>query len=218
MVVAAEDIEKPLMVGFPWALDKPTNTVFPLSVHTGRVGSYPDSYPTIVRPIPPNGTDQYVVSLRFGRSKATQLSLAGDINEKFASVFPQELKWTDRRPIGAIFLATGPQEWTGNPRGWFGDERLNVTTPNGRTAFRQRVMDLADAAIGIMRDMNAQGAITWDIEGQQFRHATTYIGDPRMVDTLAPEMGEIADEYFARFRAAGLRTGICVGNAAACSR
>jgi len=210
MAIAAEDIEKPLMVGFPWALDKPTNTVFPLSVHTGRVGSYPDSYPTIVRPIPPNGTDQYVVSLRFGRSKATQLSLAGDINEKFGSVFPQELKWTDRRPIGAIFLATGPQEWTGNPRGWFGDERLNVTTPNGRKAFRQRVMDLADAAIGIMRDMNAQGAITWDIEGQQFRHATTYIGDPRMVDALAPEMGEIADEYFGRIRSAGLRIGICV--------
>jgi len=210
MVIAAEDVEKPLMVGFPWALDKPANTVFPLSVHTDRVGSYPDSYPTIVRPIPPKGSDQYVVSLRFGRSKATPASLAGDIYEKFAGVFPQELKWTDRRPIGAIFLATGPQEWTGNPRGWFGDERLNVTTPSGRAAFRQRVMNLADAAIGIMRDMNAQGVITWDIEGQEFRHATTYIGDPRMVATLAPEMEEIADEYFGRFRAAGLRVGICV--------
>ena len=33
--------------------------------------------------------------------------------------------------------------------------------------------------------MNAQGMITWDIEGQQFRHATTYIGDPRLVETLA---------------------------------
>jgi hypothetical protein len=210
MAVVAEDVEKPLMVGFPWALDKPANTVFPLSVHTDRVGSYPDSYPTIIRPIPPSGNDQYIVSLRFGRSKATELSLANDVNEKFATVFPQELKWTDRRPIGAIFLATGPQEWSGNPRGWFGDERLNVATPTGRAAFRQRVMDLADASIGIMRDMNAQGAITWDIEGQQYRHATTYIGDPRLVDTLAPEMGEIADEYFARFRAAGLRTGICV--------
>lgn len=210
MAVVAEDIEKPLMVGFPWALDKPANTVFPLSIHTDRVGSYPDSYPRIVRPIPPNATDQYVVSLRFGRSKATESSLAGDIDAKFATVFPQQLKWTDRRPIGAIFLATGPQEWTSNPRGWFGDARLNVTTPAGRAEFRQRILNLADGAIAIMRDMNAQGAITWDIEGQEYRHATTYIGDPRLVDTLAPEMAEVADEYFGRFRAAGLRTGICV--------
>jgi hypothetical protein len=210
MAVVAEDVEQPLMVGFPWAFDKPANTVFPLSVHTDRVSSYPDSYPRIVRPIPPKGTDQYIVSLRFGRSKATEPSLAGDVDKKFAAAFPQQLKWTDRRPIGAIFLATGPQEWTTNPRGWFGDAKLDITTPTGRAEFRQRILNLADGAIHIMRDMNAQGAITWDVEGQEFRHATTYIGDPRLVDTLAPEMAEVADEYFARFRAAGLRTGICV--------
>ncbi len=85
-----------------------------------------------------------------------------------------------------------------------------MATPEGADNFRQRLMVLADTAIAIMRDMNAQGAITWDIEGQQFRHATTYIGDPRLIDELAPEMGKVADEYFARFRAAGLRTGVCI--------
>ncbi|MBV9771778.1 MAG: hypothetical protein JOZ32_19565, partial [Bryobacterales bacterium] len=210
MAVASDDVAKPLMVGFPWALDKPANTEFPLSVHTDRVSSYPDSYPRIVRPIPPKASDQYVVSLRFGRSKTSKGALVGDLDKKFAQIFPQQLKWADRRPIGAIFLATGPQEWTTNPRGWFGDEKLNVSTAAGRAEFRQRILNLADGAIGIMRDMNAQGVITWDIEGQEFRHATTYIGDPRQLDSLAPEMGEVADEYFGRFRAAGLRTGICV--------
>jgi hypothetical protein len=174
------------------------------------VASYPDSYPTIVRPITPHQSDQYVLSLRFGKSKATDATLAGDIYKKFAAAFPPKLVWADRRPIGAIFLATGPRKGTPNPRGWFGDAKLNVMTPAGRAEFRQRVLNLADGAIGIMRDMNAQGAITWDIEGQEFNHATTYVGDPRMLDTLAPEMAEVADEYFARFRAANLRTGICI--------
>jgi hypothetical protein len=210
LAIVAEDVDKPLMVGFPWALDKPTNTEFPLSVHTDRVSSYPDSYPRVVRPIPPKSSDQYVVSLRFGRSKATESSLAGDIDKKFAAAFPAQLNWSDRRPVGAVFLATVPENWTTNPRGWFGDAKLDVTTPAGLAEFRQRLLNLADGAVGIMRDMNAQGAITWDIEGQQFRHATTYVGDPRLIDTLAPEMEGVVDEYFARFRASGLRVGICV--------
>jgi hypothetical protein len=210
MAIASEDFERPLMVGLPWALNKPANTVFPLSVHTNRVSSYPLSYPTIVRPILPKSSDQFTVSIRLGRSNATEASLTGDLSKQFATVFPQELNWSDRRPIGAIFLAAGPQDATPNPRGWFGDSRLNVSTPAGHAEFRQRVLGLADAAIGIMREMNAQGAITWDIEGQQFQHATTYIGDPRLVDTLAPEMADVADEYFAKFRKAGLRSGICI--------
>jgi hypothetical protein len=49
--------------------------------------------------------------------------------------------------------------------------------------------------------------ILWDLEGQQLP-GTTSAGDPRAIDELAPEMAGVADEYFARFRAAGLRTGI----------
>jgi hypothetical protein len=210
LMVASEDIDKPLMVGFPWALNRPANTQFPLSVHTDRVHSYPDSYPTIHRPIPPGGSDRYIVSLRFGRVNTADEKLAGDVYKKFAEVFPSRMNWPDHRPIGTIFLATGPQEWATNPRGWFGDAHLNVMTPAGLADFKRRIVTLADGAIGVMRDMNAQGAITWDIEGQEFRHATTYIGDPRMVDMLAPEMADVIDEYFDRFRKAGLRTGVTV--------
>jgi hypothetical protein len=210
LAVVSEDMDKPLMVGFPWSLNKPANTVFPLSVHTNRVGSYPDSYPTIVRPILPRGSDRYLVSLRFGRSGATEASLTGDVNRRFVAAFPQQLHWADRRPIGAIFLASTPDRWPTNPRGWFGDPTVDVTTPAGRAAFKQRLLRFADGAVAIMRDMNAQGAITWDIEGQELHIGTTYIGDPRLVDTLAPEMADAADEYFGRIRAAGLRVGVCV--------
>jgi hypothetical protein len=210
LAVVSEDLEKPLMVGFPWALNRPVNTQFPLSVHTGRVDSYPDSYPIIRRPIPPGGSDTYVVTLRFGRANISDDKMFGDIYRRFAEQFPLQLNWPDRRPIGAIFLATDTQNWATNPRGWFGDAHLNVRTPAGLAEFQQRFLSLANSAIGIMHEMNAQGAITWDIEGQEFPPGTTYIGDPRMVDVLAPEMAGIVDEYFARIRAAGLRTGVTV--------
>ncbi len=58
--------------------------------------------------------------------------------------------------------------------------------------------------------MNAQGMVTWDIEGEQFPHPTTYIGDPRLAETIAPEMVGLVDDYFARFTGAGLRVGVTV--------
>jgi hypothetical protein len=106
LAVVSEDLDKPLMVGFPWADNRPASTEFPLSVHTDRVSSYPDSYPTLNRPISPKGTDTYVVSLRFGRSSTTENKLVSDMYKKFAEVFPVQLNWTDHRPIGAIFLAS----------------------------------------------------------------------------------------------------------------
>jgi hypothetical protein len=210
LAVVGEDLEKPLMVGFPWALNRPTNTQFPLSIHTGRVASYPDSYPFIRRPIAPNSSDTYVVTLRFGRASTSADKLLEDTDKRLAETYPQQLHWPDRRPIGAIFLATDSQNWSANPRGWLGDAHVNVMTAAGVEEFHQRILKLANAAISVMRDMNAQGAITWDIEGQQFPHGTTYIGDPRMIDALAPEMTGVVDEYFARFRAAGLRSGVTV--------
>ena len=210
LAVLSEDLDKPLMVGFPWALDRPNNMIFPLSVHTDRVNTYPDSYPTLKRPIPPKGTDVYRVSLRFGRPDATADELAGDVFKKYGETFPAKLKWTDHRPIGAIFLATASQDFDTNPQGWFGDSHVNVKTASGRAEFRQRVLALADTAVAVMRSMNAQGAITWDIEGQRYGHAVGYICDPRIVNDLAPEMNEIADEYFARIRDAGFRVGVCI--------
>lgn len=210
LAVVSEDMERPLMMGFPWADNRPANTIFPLNVNTDRVTSFPDSLPTINRPIPPKGADQYTLTLRFGRAKSNDEQLLGDAYKRFSEVFPASLKWSDRRPIGAIFLATNAkEEWKGNPRGWFADAHLNVTTAQGLAEFRQRMLNMADGAISIMRDMNAQGAITWDAEGQEFASAN-YVCDPRQVENFAPEMAGVVDEYFARFKAAGLRTGVCV--------
>jgi hypothetical protein len=52
--------------------------------------------------------------------------------------------------------------------------------------------------------------IVWDLEGAEFPHKISYIGDPRLVEELAPEMTDVVDEFFARFRRAGLRVGVTV--------
>jgi len=203
------DVAKPILIGFPWADNRPTNTVFPVTINTGHVKSYPDSLPTINRPIPPKTTDEFPLSIRFGPVSETEDEFASDVYKKFGEVYPLKVNWPDRRPIGAIFLGSSGETSELNPRAWFADHNLNINTPAGCAEFRRRVLVLADSAVSIMKDMNAQGAITWDIEGEQYTHAN-YIGDPRMVNELAPEMAGIADEYFARFRSAGLRIGICI--------
>lgn len=210
LVVASQDRAKPVQIGFPWTLDRPACTQFPLSLNTGRVSMFPDSSPTIRRPIPPGKSDSFTFSLRFGDPGSSPAALAGDVYRQFATDFPPTLDWSDRRPIGALFLSTAAARWPKNPRGWLQDAKLHVDNQQGIDELKARILSYADGSIAILKQMNAQGMITWDIEGQQFPHATSYIGDPRMFETLAPEMRGIADEYFRRFREAGLRVGVCI--------
>jgi PA14 domain len=210
LVVAADDVTAPLQLGFPWSFDPPTNSTFPLSVNTGTVSSYPNQYPMINRPIPPGGTDQYRYSLRFGPVGSTVTSLAGDVYQSFAAAFPPTIHWQDRRPIGQLVIATAAAGYPKNPRGWFLDPTVDVTTPAGVAAFQQRVLSFANNSISVLKSMNAQGMVTWDIEGQQFPDPISYVCDPTMYATTAPEMVGVADKYFQLFRDAGFRVGVCI--------
>jgi hypothetical protein len=53
-----------------------------------------------------------------------------------------------------------------------------------------------------------QAVLLWDLEGQEFSHTFTYVGDPRRLADLAPEMDAVADEMFAAFRDAGYKIGL----------
>src|SRR5260221_637977 len=128
---------------------------------------------------------------------------------------PYAVNWPDRRPIGALFLATSQRHPDKNPRGWFSNAGdVDVTTPGGLAKWRARLMKYADDSIKILKDVDAQGMITWDPEGEEFPSAT-YYGDPRLMPRLAPEtdftggraLGAL-DEYFQKFQDAGLRTGL----------
>jgi hypothetical protein len=210
VVLGYEDHGKPIVAGYPWANDRPASTRFPFRVITDRDPMLPDSYPTVNRPIAPGSSDSYRFSLRFGQAGATVESLAAELYTSFSTTFPQTLKWIDKRPIGQLVLATAATGYATNPRGWLLDPNIDVTTPAGLAAFRTRGLAWADQSVTILKELQAQGMITWDIEGEQHPHPTTYLCDPRVLAQAAPEMEPIADEYFRKFTNAGLRVGVCV--------
>jgi hypothetical protein len=176
-------------------------------------------YPFLVtcRDIKPGATRTFNVSLRFGPAGAQVQDLSADALENYAKKYAFEVNWKDRRPIGAIFLG-GPQiNVPSNPRRWtvnFGE--VDVSNDKGKAAFRAALLKLADTSVQVLQDTGAQGMITWDPEGEEFIGAC-YYGDPRLVPTLAPEMEfkntgavSVIDEYFEKFRAAGLKVGVCI--------
>jgi hypothetical protein len=177
------------------------------------------SYPMVItcRDIKPRVSKTFNVSLRFGPAGAQVQDLSADVLEKYAKRYPFQVNWKDRRPIGAIFLA-GPQtNVPSNPRRWtlnFG--QIDIANDKGKAAFRAALLKLADNSVQVLKDTGAQGMITWDPEGEEFIGAC-YYGNPRLVPTLAPEMEfknngteSVIDEYFGKFRAAGLKVGVCV--------
>ena len=214
LAVCNEDFTLPLLVGFPFALDRPNDTEFPLRVSSGPENGPNDLLaPYLVRPIAPGHSDTYTLSLRFGPAGIEADALTSELDRLYAAKYPQTLHWPDRRPLGYLMLSSSVPHRAGgkNPRGWFNnDPDIDVTTEAGRAAFAKRLTDYADNSIRVLKPMNAQGMITWDIEGQEYPHATSYVGDPRKVSLLAPEMEPLADAYFARFRKAGLKVGVCI--------
>ena len=158
--------------------------------------------------ITPGKSKTYNYSLFFEPQSRSYQDFAQTLYATRASVVPTLINWNDRRPIGSIFMANSNQQWPKNPRGWFNDVKVDVTTPAGKAAFKQRALSFADSCVRNLKNVGAQGMIFWDVEGEEMPHAITYLGDPRVLPAAAPEMDEIADQFFAKFREAGLKTGV----------
>ncbi len=213
LAAANDDVARPLYFGLPSGDPKKPDSVFPVLAATYRDAVFPHSWlasPRISRPIYPGESDHLHLSLRIGPPGPAPDDLAADVYRRYASAFPFHLSWTDRRPIGYLNLCTTvPHPASGkNPRGWFNnDPTVDVTTPEGRLSLQTRLLALADHSIPILKATNAQGVIIWDIEGQEYPHAMSYVGDPRH---LPEEVDPVADRFFQKFRDAGLRVGVCL--------
>jgi hypothetical protein len=159
--------------------------------------------------IPAGASKTYRLSLRFGAGGSSMQQLGGDLYPRFAKAHPRKLEWRDRRPIGAILLSSPAAQHrsTRNPRAWLNDPTLDALNPK---VFRKRMLAWAAESIRVLKANDAQGAIFWDLEGEELPHPTTYIGDPRLIAKFAPEMDAVADELIGKFREAGLRTGVCI--------
>ena len=200
---------RPLYLGFLIANGEKNHAV--AQIATFREERFPRGWlttPQIHRPIYPGASDTCTVSLRFGANDAAPTAIAPEVFQNFAKTYPSRLNWPDRRLIGTLHLATSEFRIPKNPRGWFnGDKTVDTTTEAGLADFKKRLMKYAEDSVAILKAMNAQGMIVWDLEGEEFPHATTYLGDPR---SLPAEMEPLADEFFKKFTDAGLRVGLCL--------
>jgi len=114
--------------------------------------------------------------------------------------------WTDRRPVAWVFLSQVHFASPTNPDGYLGPD-VTTTTSEGRADFRRRLLELADQIVARCKRLDAQGVIVWDIEGARQR-GMMYVGDPRVLPDYAPAMDAVADAFFQRLTAAGLRVGV----------
>lgn len=230
VVAVSPDAGKPLYTGF-FPADHGTAYSAFLS------GTVPDGLATFQphneRPLRPGQTDTYRLSLRFAAADVPVYSLAADAYQSWARAYPMTLRWTDRKPIGTIFLASSPQGdlhhpggFPANPRRYFTDSNptgLDINNPAGLAAFQRRVLEQARKNVENLKALGAQGAITWDIEGEQFPQDTSYACAPDQVAELAPEMESVIsakgspyagmkldDAYFKVMHDAGYRIGVCV--------
>jgi hypothetical protein len=204
LVVRNEEIARPLQVG--WA-GRESLAARPMIVSTVSDWAAELLNPQLFRPIYPDQTDRFEVTLCFTPAGTDPALLTADLERRFAEAYPMRLQWSDRRPIGALFLSSSQLGAPKNPRGWFNDKETDFTGEEGRVRFRERLLAFARQSLDVLRGLGCQGMVTWDIEGQEYPHAISYLGDPRSLPT---EMEPAVDEYFKVFSDAGLRTGICI--------
>ncbi len=178
----------------------------------------------------PGKTLTYTLSFRF-----TPKGIAPDAADAFSSFrakYPSQMTWSDKRVIGTAYLASSPPSngnasvsggFPTNPRRYFNDPSIDIRTPSGLRAFQLRMLKQAATNVATSRDLHAQGVITWDIEGEQYPQATSYVCSPDQIAAVAPEMESVItdhgspyfgkkldDAYFQTISSAGLRVGVCL--------
>lgn len=182
------------------------------------------------RPVEPGSSFSYTVSLRFTPEGVA--ADAADAYASFAAAYPSQMTWIDKRIIGTAYLASSPASngditqpggFPTNPRRYFADPGVDVMTSVGLKGFQNRMLAQANSNVENASNLNAQGVITWDLEGEQFPQSTSYVCSPEQIAAAAPEMEsrvldstspyvgqKLDDAYFKIMTAAGLRVGVCL--------
>lgn len=203
-----EDFNSPVAMGY-WPTASPVNANWFVSLYVDPQHSLNNSWPPIIRPIVAGSSVTFNLSVRFGASGSTELSLAGNVFTRFGATYPKQTLALDKtKPIARLSFTSNVKPFSStNPRGWFNDPTVDVTTPSGVAAFQTRLLGAANSAIAEMTRMGVSGGILWDMEGQEFQSGISYIGDPSQAETLAPELVGVLDTFVNKFKAAGFRIG-----------
>lgn len=174
-------------------------------------GWYQKNYPTEATmgnfPVPPGQSKQFTVSYFFADSTVPASQVASTIFQQYANANPYQLNWPDRRPVMMGMYASGSHRSMTNPRGWFNEPTKDYVSAGGSARFKTDLLSAADRTIGALRLANAQGVMLWNMEGEEFPHAVTYIGDPPNIENFAPEMTGAIDAFVQKIKDAGFKIG-----------
>lgn len=162
---------------------------------------------TAARMIPAGGKEELVFAVLAGPAGSDPLELASDVIDAYRQANPMRLDWPDRRPIVRLYFhgGTSREQALANMK-----DPDAVKPPTADEAFRKRVLDRMKSCIAASKAVDAQGVIIWDLEGETFPHPTTYIGDPRHIRLLNPQMDLVIDEGMQLLKDAGLRVGVTI--------
>ncbi len=226
VVMVAPAANKPLWIGLQAGRDGEVAAVVSGTVPDGLKAEGDAS-----RLVNPGETGSLKISLRFAAaSRASSSRLTSDAAVGFRTRWPERLKWNDRRLIGTVYLASAGQGdkahrsgTSSDPRRYLAGADVDIRNATGLERFQAGVLGQADTVVTNLRRMNGQGAITWDIEGQEYPPDTSYVCAPDAIGKAAPEMEsavriqgskylgmKLDDAYFKTIRDAGFRVGVCV--------
>ena len=230
IVALATHASGPLYSGFEPAGHP--NAYFPI-ISSTAMDDLATFLPHTDRPVKPGETDSFTVSLRFAPSGSPVAAELAAADKKAPHQAEMQLRWEDRRIIGTAYLASSPQGepsqsggYPNNPRRYFNTSNaadFDVRTPAGLKQFQSKVLLQAAKNVENLRKLEAQGLITWDIEGEQYPQATSYACAPDEIAQIAPEMEsqvelssspfhgmKLDDAYFKTIHDAGFRVGVCI--------
>jgi hypothetical protein len=152
------------------------------------------AWPLFNTPVAPGGTDKFEVSLRFAPEGTDPYPLATDVEQAWAAAFPLQLNWPDRRPVAQLMLTSAADVSSTNAEGWaLNGASINVTTPSGLYLFAQALLAYADGSVGYMQAEDAQGMITWDVEGQMWQQPTSFIGDASLATSTTADIQNVVN-------------------------
>lgn len=176
------------------------------SGNCGEATTVPDALCQIYSaPIAPSSSHTANFYLRFAPTSASRASLVPEVISAWNTAFPSVVNWSDRRPIGQLFVAAGATSST-NPGGYFSDPTCNCTN---QATFHNRLQAYITQTLNTVNSFGfpIQGFILWDLEGEE-SGSLNYVGDPRSLPTVSPQMDAEADAMFAQLTALGYRVGM----------
>jgi ferric-dicitrate binding protein FerR (iron transport regulator) len=126
---------------------------------------------------------------------------------------PPTTPWSATSPIGRLFFTSSGVGTRTNPRSWFDDATIDITTATGLAQFRDLVTRRTDATIAGLAAVGGRHLVINDLEGREGPGGTTYHASPQLLPILAPEMDGLADQMFSRLRQAGITCGVPITHA-----